>query len=463
EEMAQVTDAEVQTYYDSHKEDFRVSADLDRLLDNLGSPTESNSESDATSSPPNPEPSPTTPSTTEAPETKSAEPDTSCGDDATEPGDTEEGAAEPKATESQAAEPKATEPDATEPEATKAGATDATPSPEVDTQPAEYQPLEKVADQIKNSIALPRVAERVERALVEVNQAMETYYDLHLQWEIQSEKSTNDSEPQQPDITALSAKLGLQYEALPLMDGMTFLEKHRDIAGVMQVVPRGDQGFDQEFLVQRAFSDATQTFRPIRFGNAGMGNEFVFWLASESKEQIQDYSDCRPAVVQAWKMTRAVELARKKGEALAQEARAAEKSLVDQFAGSGKYSVFVPDPDNGISWMSRNNLPINEGGDIFPSAVPDMQFAGWDTMQDIFRLQVGQFGVTVNNPSTIVYVVHMKEEKTNSRELRDRFLGPSVSETTYIMSMRERQLVLQQQLEELEKSMDLKWQVTPQM
>lgn len=464
EEMAKVTDAEVQAYYDSHKEDFRASADLDSLLDTLGNPAaESTPDGTGTGTPPATEtPATETPAPTEGgAEAASAESDASCG---TEETDTEEASAEGK--EEAVAEVSSvgteTGTAATQENAAR-GTDESTPSADESPQPVVYQPLEKVADQIKNSIASPRVAERVERGLTEVKQAMDDYYQNRLQWEIQSETSTSDPEPQRPDIAALSTSLGLQYEVIPLMDGMTFLESQKEFASTLQFVESGQQGFRREYLVQQAFSDATQPFRPIRFGNPGMGNEYVFWLTSESKEQVQEYSDCRAAVVRAWKLARAVEIARKKGEELANEARAAEKTLVDQFAGGGKYSVFVPDPDNGISWMSRNNLPINEGGDIFPSPVPDMLFAGWKTMQDIFRLNVGQYGVTVNSPGTTVYVVHIKEEKNDSQERRNRYLGPSVGETTYLMSMRERQQILQEQLDELEKSMELTWQVTPQM
>ena len=315
-----------------------------------------------------------------------------------------------------------------------------------------YRPLSEVEDQIRNQLASAAVLEATEASLNQVRDAMDAYYDKYLKWDIGRDGKSSTSPPAPPDIAALAESLGLKFDTIPLSDPIAAQEF--ELGRSVQYVPSQSQGYRPEPFVQRGYAESIQLFRAVRFGR-----EYVFWATEQEEEHVPKLDECREDVVRAWKRKRAVDPAKQRAEQMAQEARDSGKSLVELYVEKG-YSVFEPEAESGISWMTPSSLPISEGGGIFLSQIPDLEFPNAQTMRDIFRLEPGEYGVTVNHPRTKVYVVHVKEETSTESQRRDRFKNVFLPYITNLSSQ-ERNSVLGRHLENLEQSLGVTWHRTP--
>jgi hypothetical protein len=186
------------------------------------------------------------------------------------------------------------------------------------------------------------------------------------------------------------------------------------------------------FDIARTRIDGNRPFAEVAFGPLNLfqrmrckdteGNaSFLFWKVEDKPERDVTLEEpgVRERVIQAWKFREARALARAEAGRMADEARKAEKPLKQVFGPRGK-KVIEPEP---FTWMTFGFLPppVSQLGARL-SEVAGIELAGEEFMQAVFELEPGQFGVAMNYPETVAYVIRVADYTPSRDELWDDFV-----------------------------------------
>jgi hypothetical protein len=506
---AQVTAAQIQEYYDSHKEQFRrVALPGSPLGGDTGSPL-GGTAPDASSNLPGSTPAATPPSTpadptSEAAPEAGAEPPTQpLQDDPSDGGpkinQAPEGEAPPAETppvedapvdapaveepaapageDAPAAEsetpaattdaPQATEPAAetTEGEAPAteekpADGTETTPDDVLDDLPdapggnapaadSTYRSLEEVAEDIRTLLATPIARTQLEAALSTVRGEMRSYYSKYIGWEV-SPSSKDKPQPTPPDLRVLTEKHKLTLGEVPLVNVFQ-LQETDPITG--KPVYEISQAFDMNFIpfAQYAFANDLRKFEVRSIRGYLLDTEFLFWKTDDQPERVPELSEVRDEVVRALKMRKAIELAKEDAKRAADELAKSGQRPSDAYRNDPNRRVIKAD---SVAWMTSSNLPEMPPS---PTRIPGVTYAGPDFMRAVFRLDANQAGMAVDNPQDTAYAVFVTKVDTSMDQLRTQFASVGPTNDTVNMSMDEGRDALNRWFRQREKELELRW------
>jgi hypothetical protein len=394
---------------------------------------------------------------TEAPATEDKDPPTPQEETppATEPEPKTEPAptTEPKTEPTTEPAPPATEGEKTEP-ATETPATEPAPTEPAPTEPAptepEFQPLEKVRDQILVALASQPAQQRMDAAFQQVETALRKYAaETSVQ---RSQAKTKDDPKLMPapfDVAQAARDAGLEYGELPLMGPFEMQETEIGAAQARGGSPFGGGAS----FIDTAFAPDKQVYRPdiVTSGRT----EFLFWLTKEEADFTPDFKTAREDVLKAWKWLQARELARAAAEKNVKDVTA-DKSLAEVF-GETKVTV------SGLFPWLRSFAAFGFGEPQL-SQVDGVEYAGNDFMRVVFNLPVGGVGVAPNQPESIFYVVRVLKRSPGDEVMRELFASSSpqrLLEQIGMVAYREHQELDNQWLADLSKEYDVKWQRAP--
>ena len=175
-------------------------------------------------------------------------------------------------------------------------------------------------------------------------------------------------------------------------------------------------GFSPPFA-EWAFAESTPLYKALAAQDRE-GNAYLLWKTKEEPAYVPTFEQARDKVAQTWKMIKARDLARKRADEYATQARAAKKPLKEVFADQTNLKV----TDTGdFSWLTGGNVPQNPFMQPRLSEVEGVDQPGPAFMQAVFALAAGAVGVASNEPQTIVYVVQLTEFPRSLDELRADF------------------------------------------
>lgn len=446
----QVTEAEIREYYEKNKAQFRVvelpgeDADKDKPADDEKSgekPEEKATEEKAAEPPkaeepkaqepkgetPKPEePKSEEPKTEEPkPESETPQPQASRGAGVFQfvsqaaPGD--EKSAEEKASDEKPAQEKpadaqpASEPaSGTEPPATVEPPAEA--SAEKPAEEIKYEPLEKVQDTIRDTIAGEKANNRMIEIFDELQAAMRRYADDRDLFAARPDAKTNAAAAPVFPFEELAKGKNVEARSLDLVTSAEAATS--DIGQVQRTVRRSQFDFRNEPFNEFAFAESLVKFKP-EAGQDGEGNGYLFWKTDEKPAFVPPLATIRDRVVYAWKMIKARELAQKRADELAGQARAAKKPLAEVFAGQADLKVTETAP---FSWLTTGNVPQDPfASQPRLSDVDGVEYPGEAFMKAVFALSPGEIGVASNNPQDTYYVVRLVDFDRPIDELRNEF------------------------------------------
>ncbi|HTM54058.1 MAG TPA: hypothetical protein VL175_08520 [Pirellulales bacterium] len=462
----QITDAEIAEYYEKNKAQFRaveLPADSEKPSDEA-----KEDESDTKKSSDEAEPQAIDKPADDKPAQDAAEPTSKPQDAAPQAGatrsrfrlvsaqDNANGAADKPAEQPAADQPAAaTNQSQAEPAADATGSEK--PAPAADQPPAgdaaakpeeiKYEPLEKVKDTIRDSIASTKARDRITAIFEELQAAMRHHAD-----ERDAESASKTPKPVAPlPIEQLAKDKGVEAKALNLVSSREAATT--DLGQVQRAVRRGQFDFRAVPFADFAFSDSFVTYKP-ETGTDGEGNEFLFWKTEEKAAYVPTLEQAREQVVLAWKTIRARELARKRAEELAGQARAAGKPMSETFANQGELKVIETKP---FSWLTVGSVPFDlSGGQPRISEVDGVDRPGQEFMETVFGLTPGQLGVAMNEPENMVYVVRLVEFDRPADELRTDFAAEPPTRYMNVATEQRRDVYLAW-LDDLNRAADVHW------
>jgi hypothetical protein len=101
-------------------------------------------------------------------------------------------------------------------------------------------------------------------------------------------------------------------------------------------------------------------------------------------------------------------------------------------------------------------VPFSTGAPTI-SRVENVDMAGTDFMRAVFRLKIGETGVAVNQPKTIVYVVRVASQSPSEEVLRERFLQSGANFEVAHLAQTEGSSVASDWIKDLEKQLEVEW------
>ncbi len=327
----------------------------------------------------------------------------------------------PPAEEKPAAEKPAAEPPAGAESPTAGEAPAATTEAPADAsaeKPAEeikYEPLEKVQDTIRDTIAGEKANTRMIEVFDELQAAMRRYADDRDLFAARPDAKANAATAPVFPFEELAKSKNVEGKSLDMVTAAEAAST--DIGGVQRTVRRSQFDFRNEPFNEFAFADNLVKFKP-EAGQDGEGNGYLFWKTDEKPAFVPPLDTIRDRVVYAWKMIKARDLAQKRAEELAGQARAAKKPLAEVFAGQADLKVTETAP---FSWLTTGNVPQDPfNSQPRLSTVDGVEYPGETFMKAVFALSPGEIGVAANQPRDTYYVVRLVDYDRPTEELRTR-------------------------------------------
>ena len=499
EAKADITDEEVQRYYETNKEEFR---NID--LPNFGTPSLLGDELEATTTPADAAdettdaPDAATPSISEPPAADDAsdlpdeqplqddpeavgpkqnaapEPDLELPDDdgisaadalpenEDAPVDQAEAAIDQTIEESEATEANPTEefdvstpadepPSAGEEDPLK-GLPEAAGNNAGESRP-EYKPLDEVADDIRTRLATPIARQKMDQALAAVRSEMKAYFGNYLAWDVSPDRDSTP-QPTPPDLRPLAQQYGLTVGNIPLVTIFQLQETDPVTGDALYEISRA---YDTNYtpFAQYMFSEDLRLYEVRSIRGQVLDTEYLYWKTDEVPERVPELSEVRDEIVRAWKMKQALELAKQDAQQAAERLNQSNQRPLDVYANDPNRKVVEVD---SVTWMTSMGVPY-----LPPrlTRLPGIKYPGDDFMRSVFSLSPGHAGIAVDNPQDTVYVVAVTDVDSDEEQLREQFLRTGTSQETALLAQRESQRHLQDWYASLEKKLNVKWQRDP--
>jgi hypothetical protein len=361
-------------------------------------------------------------------------------------------AAETEGSETKAAEPQA-EQKAEENESTgaaeKSAAADATAA-------AAFEPLEKVADDIRQRLASEATVRRIDAVFEAVAGDVGRYAEDRALWQA---KITKGSSPAAPDVVKIAEKQGLQAARVPRVTASDALATGGIAASFdFREDPNSPMGFRQTRWIDLMFGGDAGLLRPVATRDVA-GNRYLSWKTEDLPPFVPSFESARADVERAWRIVEARPLARQLADEIAAAATGGGSlaAVVSEKFAARKLEATTVGP---FTWLGRNAATFGAPPML---AQPDgLSMPGEEFMQAVFALQPGGTAVAFNQPRTVCYVIRLVEYRPDDEALRQRFLDASTDERRLLeIARQEETQAVSRWIDEIERKYALDWKRPP--
>ena len=313
-----------------------------------------------------------------------------------------------------------------------------------------YRPLEEVADLIRRRIAMPIASETITENLAIARNRMQKYFTAHRMWLAVSDSDKSAQSPPKLDLQQLADELDMTAGSTELLDELE-MSRQYDVGQSEYLDSNGYMPFSS-----LAYDRNVLEFSPRETFHFTSQNRYVFWKIASDEAHVPELDDVREKVVQAWKRRKAVDLAIADGESIVKLLGESGESLLDSQSVFQDKEVIVTDE---FTWLAGGDIPNSP---LVVGEVDGVEQASDEFMRKVFALPVGQTGVAVNRPRTVVYVVHVARETLDENLRREEFLKGGSTENIQRVALREQRRLILEWIDELEKEMEVHWEGKPQ-
>jgi hypothetical protein len=328
-------------------------------------------------------------------------------------------------------------------------------SPHADAEkPKEFQPLDEVRDEIRRQVAGLKVSEQLEKLMNSLESQLNESYSAYFNASLDAE--AEETEPPPPpaelaDLSPLAQKHSLTYEKTAPLS----VRELRDLPVGKSARP--DEGNLPVYY--SVFGRDVELYKPFISFDLD-NNHYLVMKTSDTPGRVLELNEIRDEVVRTWKLQKAADLALKRAEERAAQAQSTGRSLEDLFSDDKAVSVIKTDP---FSFFTIGTVSRETGQTTFRLSQPEgIAAAGPAFMEKVFGLGADEVGAVFNHDHSIAYVVRVVEHQDTPAELRQAFL--SEADTWYGLSAtfrgHQRQAV-GALLADMQESVGLKWERTP--
>ncbi len=288
-------------------------------------------------------------------------------------------------------------------------------TPAADKPAAEFEPLEKVQDDIRKRLTDEAVGKRITAIFDAAKTDVARYGESLALWQVAGEGA--GPVPVAPDVKKMAEVQGLEGG-------------RSDLVNATQAFAAGGIGGSFEFAMSREFGVRQQRWIDMIFGpGAPMlqavtsrdieGNRYLSWKTEDQPEFTPSFQSAREDVLRAWRIVEARPLARKAAEEIAAEAGSGT-SLEDVAKARGSIDVEKVGP---FTWLTRGTAPFGSAPVL---SQPDgLAMPGEEIMKTVFGLETGRTAVAFNEPKTVCYAIRLVAFEPGQADLEALFLAAS--------------------------------------
>lgn len=289
-----------------------------------------------------------------------------------------------------------------------------TPDPKKpDEKPTRVQTLDEVRQQLLEELASKPARDRMNAALSQVQEAMDTYYNQLQMFQSVEPKDSKKEKPAPPALPSLAAGLGLSYgktgtvdaisvESLPIGRSMTFVQQFVPIEFSRLAMDKRLRPF-QSGRSEARLADSFQTF--------------VYWKIEENDSRTLAYDEVREQVLIQWKLGEARKLAVKAAEEMAGSINASQEENPWSRLLEPSLQTSVERPP-AFTWL-QPVMTGNEG--IQLGMVQGINDPGPTFMEKVFTTPVGKATVALDAAQQKCFVIRVVERTPKDDELLTEF------------------------------------------
>ena len=286
--------------------------------------------------------------------------------------------------------------------------------PDAEIAPVDVEPLEKVRDEIRLTLARQAADEKIDAIFSAVTSDIDRYATSLALWRARG-KANGAPAPNPPDIDVVAKKQGLEAGRSGLVTARE-AERSGPIgkSGDMVVDPTSRFGFRQQRWLDTMFGQRAQVLRPSMSRDAA-GDRYISWITEDQPEFVPTFDQAREKVERRWREVEARSKARAKAEEVAKQAEAERQPLADVVKGAGFESRVV----GPFTWLTQGTVPF--GAPPRLSEPEGIDGPGDEFMRAVFALEPGKTATAFNRPQTVCYAVRLERFEPEAEKLRERF------------------------------------------
>ncbi|NCY01808.1 MAG: hypothetical protein EBX36_02595 [Planctomycetia bacterium] len=323
--------------------------------------------------------------------------------------------------------------------------------------PAQFEPLEKVKDDIRQRLARERAEARIDAIFTAVAGDVARYAEDYALW--QARRPVGVEAPRPPDVAKIAEKQGLASGRSELVAADAAFAAG-GIGGSFDFVRDASSrfGIRQQRWLDQMYGSGSMSLRPIRSRDVE-GSRYLSWRTEDQPEFTPSFETARGDVERAWRIVEGRSLARKRAEEIARQAEAKQESLetAAPAAAGAESKVTRVGP---FTWLT----PGMAAGGMGPTlSQPDgISMPGDEFMQAVFSLEPGRTAVAFNEPRTVCYVIRMAELEPSRDDLQSRFLaGRNDRQQIGMVAQREASTTFRNLIEGMQRRRGLEWKRQP--
>ena len=318
-----------------------------------------------------------------------------------------------------------------------------------------FQPLEEVAEQIRQEISRQRATETIDAIFSALAADVNAYAEDRALWIARGKDG--DKEPTPPDAMKIAEKQSL----VAVESDWLTVNEAADGGGIgssFEFVPDPSSrfGIRQQRWLEVMFGDGTISLRPITSRDAE-GNRYFSWKQDDQEERVPTFEEARDNVEKAWRIVEARPLALEQAAALV--AKMNENGFVESLSKPELERVQEVGP---FTWLTQGAAGVNAAPVL--SSPQGLAMPGNEMMQKVFATAEGKSVAVFNEPKTICYVIGVLAFQPPENELQDRFEGilgdqrrlSMVAQTAFAE-------VFMDWIAGLEKDLELTWNRDPRL
>ncbi len=282
----------------------------------------------------------------------------------------------------------------------------------------EYRSLtdETVRDEIRESIAKQKVADRVDAAFKDLETKVLSYKRKFDTWKA---RKVGDAPPP-PDYMDLAKQNHLKFEETELIAPQEALDTLA--IGKSYTITFVGRQVSQIYFTQEAFNRDLGNYKPEQTMAADPRASFLWWRVDYKDAYVPDFDKVKSQVLEVWKMVEARKLAKAQAKEYADEANKKKSRLDEAFTSQPNVHVSTVGP---FTWMSAPAVALDPTQPSPPhlTAVSGVEKAGEEFMRTVFRLEPGSAGAAMNQPETIAYVIQAISFAPSEQDFHRQFLS----------------------------------------
>jgi hypothetical protein len=277
----------------------------------------------------------------------------------------------------------------------------------------EFEPLEKVRDEIRRTLATEKAVEELQRVMGEASAQLQAEYNRYGS-QVAAAEDAKKKAPEPPakltDLKWLADESGLTYEkTAPLTIRELF-----DTA-----VGKAVDAASQRMNVTQAAYQTLELYEPM-LAQELEGDWYLVMKIEDTPRRIPEFKEIREQVVQAWKRNEAAKLAEKKAQELAAEVTKSGAPFDQFFVAERGFEAIKP-----TAFFSWRSYPVGRAGTGNPpvlSEVPELKNVGEDFMKKAFGLEGKEAVGLLNSDKSVAYVIRLDRKQYTDEELRRLFI-----------------------------------------